>query len=219
MKALLLNTAAAAALAFGMSGVLAQTSGGAGAQVPPPSAPGAPSAGASGSGSTAPSEMPNRADTGGAAAGGGARVQGEAPPASTKGGVNAQGETKQGDTKAGTSAQGEMKRGDTKADSSAERRSDGVQSGRSAAPKDLTIEQRTVIRERVIDRSDRVNIDFNISVGAVVPQTVHGHLHPLPPEIIEIYPDYRGYSYIVLSDGRLVIIEPRSYEVVTIISV
>jgi hypothetical protein len=62
-------------------------------------------------------------------------------------------------------------------------------------------------------------VNFNFGVGVAIPSHVHVHVRPLPVEIIEILPAYRGYSYIVLADGRIVIIEPASYEVVTIISV
>ena len=134
---------------------------------------------------------------------------------SDKSGSSAQGEA---DTKGGKRAEGE--KSDTKSGKSAEGGKEGsTKEGRAAAPKELNTEQRTVIREKVVSRANRVNVDINIGVGTAIPATYHSHFHPLPVELIEIYPAYRGYSYIVLSDGRIVIVEPASYEVVTIISV
>ena len=58
------------------------------------------------------------------------------------------------------------------------------------------------------------NVNFNISVGAVVPTTVR--FHPLPPRIVEIYPEWRGYEVILVS-GRYIIVRPRTHEIVYII--
>ena len=49
------------------------------------------------------------------------------------------------------------------------------------------------------------------------PTTVE--FHPLPARIVEIVPQYRGYEYFVLADGRIIIVEPSSHEVVYIIVV
>ncbi len=38
---------------------------------------------------------------------------------------------------------------------------------------------------------ETTNVNFNISVGTVVPASVH--FYPLPPRIVEIYPEWRGY--------------------------
>ena len=58
------------------------------------------------------------------------------------------------------------------------------------------------------------NVNFNISVGAVVPASVH--FHPLPPRIVEIYPEWRGYEVILVS-GRYIIVRPQTHEIVYII--
>ena len=53
-----------------------------------------------------------------------------------------------------------------------------------------------------------------ISVGTAVPASVH--FHPLPPRIVEIYPEWRGYEVILVS-GRYIIVRPQTREIVYII--
>ncbi len=77
-------------------------------------------------------------------------------------------------------------------------------------------EKRTQIVSAI--RSEKIqettNVNFNISVGAVVPATVR--FHPLPPRIVEIYPEWRGYE-VILVNGRYVIVRPQTHEIVYII--
>ena len=61
---------------------------------------------------------------------------------------------------------------------------------------------------------ETTNVNFNISVGAVVPATVR--FHPLPPRIVEIYPEWRGYE-VILVHGRYIIVRPQTHEIVYII--
>jgi hypothetical protein len=77
-------------------------------------------------------------------------------------------------------------------------------------------EKRTQIVSAI--RSEKIqettNVNFNISVGAVVPTSVR--FHPLPPRIVEIYPEWRGYEVILVS-GRYIIVRPQTHEIVYII--
>ena len=61
---------------------------------------------------------------------------------------------------------------------------------------------------------ETTNVNFNISVGATVPSSVR--FHPLPPRIVEIYPEWRGYQ-VILVNGRYVIVRPQTHEIVYII--
>jgi hypothetical protein len=83
---------------------------------------------------------------------------------------------------------------------------------------DISTEQRTelttIFRE---EKAEPVDIDVDVNVGAAVPRTVT--LRPLPPRVIEIVPEYREYRYFVLADGRIVIVDPDSFEVVYILVV
>jgi hypothetical protein len=58
------------------------------------------------------------------------------------------------------------------------------------------------------------NVNFSISVGAAVPRDVH--VEVLPPAIVEIVPEYRGFDYVVVGD-QILIIDPNSMEIVAII--
>lgn len=79
----------------------------------------------------------------------------------------------------------------------------------------LSTEQRgkitTVIRQPKVKPA---HLDVPISVGSRVPSSVH--YHPLPVEVVTIYPEWRGYDYILVGD-QIVIIDPRSHEIVAII--
>ena len=61
---------------------------------------------------------------------------------------------------------------------------------------------------------ETTNINFNISIGTAVPSTVR--FYPLPSRIVEIYPEWRGYDFILVR-GRYVILRPRTHEIVYII--
>jgi hypothetical protein len=58
------------------------------------------------------------------------------------------------------------------------------------------------------------NVNFSISVGTVVPRSVH--VYDLPPDVVEIVPAYRGYKYVVVKD-EILILEPSTLRIVAII--
>ncbi len=92
-------------------------------------------------------------------------------------------------------------------------------SGSAGASANLTTEQRTKIRQSVLTKSNapRVSsVNFSVSVGTVVPHTVH--VVTVPPEIVEIHPAWRGYSYFIVND-EIVIVEPRTLKIVAVINV
>ena len=81
----------------------------------------------------------------------------------------------------------------------------------------VTTEQRTQIRQTIISESNAprvTNVNFSLTVGAVVPSTVR--IVVLPPRVVEIYPAWRGYYYFLVGD-RIVIVEPDTLRVVFII--
>jgi hypothetical protein len=69
-----------------------------------------------------------------------------------------------------------------------------------------------VVGGRNVARADGVN--FNIRVGVAVPRTVH--IAVLPPEVVTIVPEYRGFEYVVVGD-QLLIIDPNTLEIVAIL--
>ena len=82
----------------------------------------------------------------------------------------------------------------------------------------LTAEKRTTLRQSFVKHRAKpvTNININVGVGVAVPRTVE--LLVLPPEVVEIVPQYRSYRYFVLGDGRIVIVDPATYEIVYIIA-
>jgi hypothetical protein len=61
----------------------------------------------------------------------------------------------------------------------------------------------------------RVNeVDFDLAVGRPVPRSVH--FVPVPQAIFAIEPAWRGYDYFMVGD-RIVIVDPRSMEIVAIL--
>ena len=80
----------------------------------------------------------------------------------------------------------------------------------------VTSEQKTRITTTI--RSQHVQalhgVSFAVRAGTIVPTQYE--FHPLPPEIITIVPDYRGYDYILV-DEEIIIIEPGTRRIVDII--
>jgi len=84
---------------------------------------------------------------------------------------------------------------------------------------DVTIEQKTEITQVIKEENvDPIDVDFDVSVGVAVPETVKVELQPVPTRIVQIVPEYEGYLFFVLADGRIVIVEPSSLEIVVILS-
>lgn len=73
------------------------------------------------------------------------------------------------------------------------------------------------IRETI--RSQKVapltDVQFSVTVGQVVPRTVH--LNRLPSRIVEYAPQYRGYEYILVGD-EILIVDPRTLRIVAVIA-
>jgi hypothetical protein len=79
----------------------------------------------------------------------------------------------------------------------------------------LTTEQRTKISSVIKEQKvERVNLNVSVSVGTRIPADVR--VHSLPQQVIVIYPEWRGYDYILVGD-QIVIINPRTHEIVAII--
>jgi hypothetical protein len=82
----------------------------------------------------------------------------------------------------------------------------------------LTTEQKTTIRTKVLTSSaPRVNnVTFDIRVGTVVPRTVH--FATLPPILVQIEPEWRGYRYFVYHD-EIIVVNPRTLAIVAVLEV
>jgi Protein of unknown function (DUF1236) len=64
-------------------------------------------------------------------------------------------------------------------------------------------------------RVDKTRVKVSVNIGTAVPRTVR--LRPVPVAIFALAPAYRGYSYVVLEDDTIVIVDGRTYVVVDVI--
>ena len=154
----------------------------------------------------------------------GNRMQGEKSKSmhsetdSPKGGKDMKAEGR--DSKSGTTTtesrdgKGGMDNAQTKGttDSKSQTTGNAATSATAAPPPEKRTQINTAIRSAKIQET--TNVNFNISVGTAVPASVH--FHPLPPRIVEIYPEWRGYE-VILVNGRYVIVRPQTREIVYII--
>jgi hypothetical protein len=153
-------------------------------------------------------------------------AQQKAPDAGTTGQGSPQ--RMEQDRPSGAQSQDRMKSGDpkpaeprasgTKSDDKAKPDAAGTTGQGAAGAAKLTTEQRTKISTSIKQTNVRpvTNVSFNVSVGGVVPRTVE--LHPLPASIIEVYPAWRGYRFILVKE-EIIIIEPDTYRIVAVIDV
>jgi hypothetical protein len=117
---------------------------------------------------------------------------------------------------AGKDMKAEDRNGNMNAESkgAADNRSQTV--GQAGAGAKLSGEQRTKITTVIRDQhiAPVTNVNFSISVGTRVPRDVS--FHPLPAEIVTIYPDWRGYEFILVRD-QIVVIDPQTFEIVAVL--
>jgi hypothetical protein len=110
----------------------------------------------------------------------------------------------------------EDRNGNMKAESkgSMENRSQTV--GQAGAGAKLSSEQRTKIT--TVIRGEHVapvnNVNFSIAVGTRVPHEMS--FHPLPTEIVNIYPDWRGYEFILVRN-QIIVVDPQTFEIVAVL--
>jgi hypothetical protein len=85
----------------------------------------------------------------------------------------------------------------------------------AAAGANLSTEQRTkittIIKQHQVEPA-RLNV--RVSVGTRVPDSVH--FYPLPAEVFVVYPEWRGYDYILVAD-QILVIDPRTHQIVAIL--
>jgi hypothetical protein len=113
--------------------------------------------------------------------------------------------------KAGASKDGNMNRADDRNGAAK-----STTTGQAGAGAKLSTEQRTKITTVIKSQNVRpvTNVNFSISVGARVPRDVG--FHPLPAEIVTIYPEWRGYEFILVNN-QILVINPRTLEIVDVI--
>jgi hypothetical protein len=87
--------------------------------------------------------------------------------------------------------------------------------GAAAGSTKLSTEQRTkittIIRQQKVEPA---HLNVSVRVGTRVPESVR--FYPLPAEVFVVYPEWRGYSYILVGD-QILVINPRTHEIVAIL--
>jgi hypothetical protein len=116
------------------------------------------------------------------------------------------GRTMDKDSKSGAAATGK-----SDAESGAATTGQGAASGSAKLTTEQHTKITTVIKQQKVEPT-RLNV--SVSVGTRIPTSVH--VYPLPVEVIVIYPEWRGYDYILVGD-QIVIINPRTHEIVAIV--
>jgi hypothetical protein len=129
--------------------------------------------------------------------------------------LNAQNRTQRGTSTAQRNQQLQGLQGSTRAPMQG-----ANEQGRGGANVSLNDQQRTQIRDTIINarNAPRVgNAPFNVSVGTVVPRR-HIHMVRVPGTLVRIDPAWRGYMYFVYND-ELVIVNPRTMRIVNVLPV
>ena len=85
-------------------------------------------------------------------------------------------------------------------------------SATAAPPAEKRTQITSAIKQEKVE--EVTNVNFNVSVGTAVPAGVR--YHPLPSRIVEIYPEWHGYDFILVH-GKYVILRPHTHEIVYII--
>lgn len=102
---------------------------------------------------------------------------------------------------------------ETKPSTSDSRTTGNAATSATAAP---PAEKRTQITSAMKQEKveEVTNVNFNLSIGTAVPAGVR--YYPMPSRIVEIYPEWRGYDFILVH-GKYIILRPRTHEIVYII--
>lgn len=113
-------------------------------------------------------------------------------------------------------SKGDMKNGMKADQKNAAEGKAGTTTGQAGAGAKLTGDQRTSIRTSITKQNIKptTNINFSVSIGTRVPRTVG--FHPLPAEVVTIYPDWRGYEFFLVND-QIVVVNPRTLEIVAVL--
>ena len=87
--------------------------------------------------------------------------------------------------------------------------------GAAAGSAKISTEQRTkittIIRQHKVEPA---HLNVSVRVGTRVPANVR--FYPLPVEVFVVYPEWRGYDYIMVGD-QIVVVNPRTHEIVAIL--
>ena len=78
----------------------------------------------------------------------------------------------------------------------------------------LTGDRAAKIEHTLMASARPQHLNINVNVGAALPGDVT--LEPLPPDVVSLVPEYRGYDFVVVND-EIVIVQPSTRHVVEIL--
>lgn len=175
-------------------------------------------------------ELPRKAQNGAEPKSGGAQTgqatQPTKPEGETRTGQGARPEKREGEPRTGQATQPIKPEGETRTGQRARtQKPEGAtaQSGREdnrmrnvrvSGNLHVSDENASRITETLMGRGRGENINVNVHVGARLPEDVRPM--PLPPEVVELAPEYRGYDYVVDND-EIIFVEPTTRRVVGMI--
>lgn len=89
--------------------------------------------------------------------------------------------------------------------------------GQAGAGAKITTEQRTQITTVIKQQNVKpvTNVNFSISVGTKIPRG-SVTFHALPAQVVTIYPEWRGYEYILVG-SEIIVVNPRTLEIVAVL--
>ncbi|MGA7000258.1 MAG: DUF1236 domain-containing protein [Pseudolabrys sp.] len=124
-------------------------------------------------------------------------------------------DTKSGDVKTKTNDTAQGATGAKSSQSTTEKDRATTGQGAAASSASLSTEQRTkintIIRQHKVEPT---HLNVSVRVGTRVPESVR--FYPLPAEVFVVYPEWRGYDYILVG-GQILVINPRTHEIVAIL--
>lgn len=218
MRMVLLTTVAAAAFSLSVAAI-AQTSGGSGSGAGGASggSSGSVTGGSSGGAAGGTSVRPPSGTMGGASPGGSNETTG-----STSGGASSGtsgsglGGAASSDTSGGASDGAAS--GRTRSGSSSTTEGAASTTGSTSTNINVTSEQRTEITRvfSSVDAQPVNDVNFSVSVGTVVPETVVTRLSACPSEVVRILEGLPECRYVIVRD-QVVIVEPGTRRIVTVI--
>jgi len=97
---------------------------------------------------------------------------------------------------------------------------EGLQGNAAGGNVQFSQEQRTQIRNTVLNAPNAPragNVDFNVAVGTIVPRG-SVNIVAVPPTLVQIEPEWRGFRYFVWND-QLIIVNPRDMRIVAVVNV
>jgi hypothetical protein len=88
--------------------------------------------------------------------------------------------------------------------------------GAAAGVTNLSTEQRTTIRTVIKQQNVQpaTNVNFSISVGSRVSDNVH--FYPLPVELVQIQPHWRGYQFFLVGN-QIIVVNPQTHQIVAVL--